>query len=98
MGYSSALACGRVYGISDKGKVFCQHRNSGDFIWQADTGSVIYDSEFLLRRDKGWQRLHRLRAIQRHVIRRDLAPDDGKYFAGNTAPGWRAFSSAAAGG
>ena len=48
MGYSSPLYHdGRVYcGLSDKGKVFCVDANTGEFKWQADTGSVIYDSSF----------------------------------------------------
>jgi outer membrane protein assembly factor BamB len=48
MGYSSPLyRDGRVYcALSDKGKVFCVDAATGDFIWQADTGSVIYDSSF----------------------------------------------------
>jgi hypothetical protein len=48
MGYSSPLyRDGRVYcALSDKGKVFCVDADTGQFIWQTDTGSVIYDSSF----------------------------------------------------
>ena len=48
MGYSSPLFHeGRVYaGLDDKGRVFCVDADSGEFVWQADTGSVIYDSSF----------------------------------------------------
>ena len=48
MGYSSPLFHeGRVYGaLSDEGKVFCVDADTGQFNWQAETGSVIYDSSF----------------------------------------------------
>jgi outer membrane protein assembly factor BamB len=48
MGYSSPLFReGRIYAaLDDKGRVFCVNADNGQFIWQADTGSVIYDSSF----------------------------------------------------
>jgi outer membrane protein assembly factor BamB len=48
MGYSSPLYHdGRVYcALSDKGRVFCVDAKTGQFKWQTDTDSVIYDSSF----------------------------------------------------
>jgi len=48
MGYSSpCYRDGRVYcALSDKGKTFCVDANTGEMLWQADVGSVIYDSSF----------------------------------------------------
>lgn len=48
MGYSSPLYHdGKVYAaLSDEGKVFCADAKDGTILWQADAGSVIYDSGF----------------------------------------------------
>jgi outer membrane protein assembly factor BamB len=48
MGYSSpCYHDGRVYcALSDEGKTFCVNADSGEMLWTADTGSVIYDSSF----------------------------------------------------
>ncbi len=48
MGYSSPLFHdGKIYcGLSDKGRVFCADAGTGEIKWQAETGSVIYDSSF----------------------------------------------------
>lgn len=48
MGYSSPLFHdGRVYAaLDDKGRTFCVKADTGEFVWQTDTGSVIYDSSF----------------------------------------------------
>jgi glucose dehydrogenase len=48
MGYSSPLyRDGKVYcALGDEGKVFCADANTGAFLWNAEAGSVIYDSSF----------------------------------------------------
>jgi outer membrane protein assembly factor BamB len=48
MGYSSPLFHdGKIYcALSDKGRVFRADAGTGHIDWEADTGSVIYDSSF----------------------------------------------------